>query len=126
MRCITLCSMLLLTSLTPQSSFASLPKSVEQFLQDNCLQCHDAKVKKGGLDLANLALDSAKPEAFRHWVEAFDRVQAGVMPPKTQPRPEAGAHKAFLAALGDSLRDVDQKRIAAQGRVPARRLTRFE
>ena len=126
MRCQTLCSILLLTAMTPQLSFASLPQPVEQYLQDNCLKCHDANVKKGGLDLANLALDPAKPDAFRRWVQAFDRVQAGEMPPKAQQRPEAEAHKAFLTTLGDTLRDADQKRIAAQGRVPARRLTRFE
>ena len=126
MRYVTLGSIVLLVAMAPRPSFAALPQQAQQFLRDNCQGCHDAEVKKGGLDLASLAKDAARPDAFARWVQVFDRVQAGEMPPKAKARPEAAAQRAFLAALNAELRDADVKRIATQGRVPARRLTRFE
>jgi hypothetical protein len=99
---------------------------VETFLKQNCHQCHDADVHEGGLDLTQFALDSAKPEALARWVRAYDRVQAGEMPPKGEPRPGAQEWQKFLASLGEQVRNADLQRIAAEGRVPARRLTRLE
>src|SRR4051794_9444314 len=114
MRQIIVPSILLLAGM-PRFAVAGLPQPVEQFLQQNCHKCHDADVQKGGLDVTGLALDPAKPETLNRWVQVFDRVKAGEMPPKRQPRPEAEAQKAFLTALGDQLRSADLQRIATHG-----------
>jgi hypothetical protein len=116
----------LLAVVTHPLATAELPPAVKAFLSQNCNQCHDASVQEGGLDLTRLDLDSAKPEALTRWVRVYDRVQAGEMPPKSEPRPSTEAQKAFLSALGEQVRNADLRRIAVEGRVPARRLTRLE
>jgi hypothetical protein len=124
MRNIILRSILLFTLATPPVATAGVPLPVEQFLEQNCQHCHNADVKKGGLDLAKLSTDLAKPGTISRWAQVADRVAAGEMPPKK--RLDADAKKVFLSSLGNHLREADSKRIAAQGRVTARRLTRFE
>ena len=114
------------TAVLPSVTLADVPLPHSTYLEDHCVQCHDADTRKGGLDLTALGPDLTRPETFARWEQVFDRVQSGEMPPKKHTRPEAGAQAAFLTALGDRLREADRKRIAASGRVPARRLTRFE
>ena len=112
----------LLAAVISPLATAGLPPVVQTFLKQNCNQCHDASGQEGGLDLTRLDLDSAKPEALTKWVRVYDRVQAGEMPPKSEPQPSTEAQKAFLSALGEQVRNTDLRRIAAEGRVPARRI----
>src|SRR3954447_25460470 len=116
MRCIILPSLLMLMAAPPSWATAGMPLPVAQFLENNCRECHDEDVQKGGLDLTGLAFD-AKPETVARWVQVLDRVQAGEMPPKSHPRPDSETQRAFLASLGDQLQRADLQRIAAEGRV---------
>ncbi len=84
------------------------PTSLQNFLRTHCIDCHDADIKKGGLDLTSLPFpssDSSTPNAAAHkqWVRIFDRVTAGEMPPADEPRPAATDLRPFLAALGPAL-----------------------
>ena len=108
------------------SHAAGPPPSVHAFLKSHCVDCHDDDVKKGGFDLTALKFDLRDPAAFTRWVQVLDRVAAGEMPPKTEGRPDLAAVRAFATELADELRATDVGRIAREGRVPARRLTRFE
>jgi cytochrome c551/c552 len=101
-------------------SFAAVP--VAAFLEGHCVECHDADVKKGGLDLSSLAFDAKNPV----WIKVFERVRDGEMPPKKKPQPETKEKEVFLAALKEPLLKTDQADIAANGRVRSRRLTRVE
>lgn len=105
---------------------APLGSVVDTFALAHCADCHDPDMKKGGFDLTTLARDLENPAAFGRWVQMFDRVTEGEMPPKSEPRPDAAAQRAFLRELETALHDTDAKRIARDGRVRARRLTRFE
>jgi hypothetical protein len=96
------------------------------FLQKHCLECHDAEMKKGGLDLSALKFDPANPTDFSKWITAYDRVNAGEMPPKKKPQPEAVEREGFLQALSASLVSADQVRMAKEGRSTRRRLNRYE
>ncbi len=107
------------------SSAAAAPK-LQPYLQKHCLECHDAEMKKGGLDLSALKFDLANRTNFSKWVKAFDRVQAGEMPPKKNTQPESGERDGFLASLGSALITADEKRIAQEGRATRRRLNRYE
>jgi len=120
-----LCLILLLVALS-QAASAAPPAAVTRFIGQHCSECHDVEVKKGGLDLAGLAFEPANADSLARWVQVFDRVQAGEMPPKKKERPAAEAQVEFLTTLGGLLREADARRIAAAGRVPARRLTRYE
>lgn len=107
------------------SHVAAAPK-LQPFLQKHCLECHDAEMKKGGLDLSALNFDLANRTNFAQWVKAFDRVQVGEMPPKKNARPESSERDGFLASLGSALTSADEKRIAQEGRATRRRLNRYE
>ena len=105
-------------------SFAAVP--VAAFLEGHCVECHDADVKKGGLDLTSLNFDKLDPASLKAWQHIFERVRDGEMPPKKKPQPEKNEKDLFLAALKQPLLETDQADIAANGRVRSRRLTRVE
>lgn len=105
-------------------SFAAVP--VAAFLEQHCVECHDADVKKGGLDLSDLTFDSHDAASLNDWQHIFERVRDGEMPPKKKPQPEKHEKDLFLAAVKQPLLEADQAYIAANGRVRIRRLTRVE
>jgi hypothetical protein len=100
--------------------------AVSPFLEKNCVECHDADAKKGGLDMTALKSDLTDPKSFETWVKIFDRTANGEMPPKKKPRPEAAQQSAYLKELSSLLLRQDVARIASQGRTVERRMNRFE
>ena len=115
---------LFLIALFGGASFAAVPFSV--FLESHCVECHDADVKKGGLDLTILTFDHLDGSTLKPWQHIFERVRDGEMPPKKKQQPEKNEKDLFLAALKAPLLKTDQADIAANGRVRSRRLTRVE
>ena len=106
------------------TSFAAI--QVADFLEGHCVECHDADVQKGDLDLTSLDVNKLDPAAFKAWQRVFERVRDGEMPPKKKPQPEKNEKDLFLAALKEPLLEADRADIAANGRVRSRRLTRVE
>lgn len=102
------------------------PASLRPFLERHCVECHDAEVRKGGLDLTALPFEPERATNFARWVLIHDRVVAGEMPPAKKPRPEAGAQAAFTSALSNALAAADEARVAREGRATRRRLNRYE
>jgi hypothetical protein len=100
---------------------AALP-TIQPFLDQHCMDCHDGEMKKGGLDLSALSTDGADAAAMKKWVRVFDRVAAGEMPPAKKERPKAEDMRVFMAALGGDLSTKD----AAQKGTVLRRLNRRE
>ena len=103
-----------------RQSTAEVPSAT--FIDQHCIECHDADVKKGGLDLSSLAFDPANST----WIKVFQRVRDGEMPPKKKPQPEKAEKDLFLNALKEPLLKADAADIATNGRVRSRRLTRVE
>jgi len=116
----------LLFSVASLSMAADLPPASRQFLDAHCSECHDAEMKKGGLDLTALNLDPANSTNFNAWVLVHDRVASGEMPPKKKARPEAVALEQFTKSLASSLVSAEQSRISREGRATQRRLNRYE
>lgn len=106
------------------TSFAAI--QVADFLEGHCVECHDADVQKGDLDLTSLDVNKLDPASFKAWQRVFERVRDGEMPPKKKPQPEKNEKDLFLAALKEPLLEADRADIAANGRVRSRRLTRVE
>jgi hypothetical protein len=106
------------------SQAAELP--ARAFLEQHCVECHDAATRKGGLDLTSLQPDFADTESFARWVKIHDRVESGEMPPKTKPRPAAKETTAATEWLRTSLVAAEQIKFAGEGRTGLRRLTRAE
>lgn len=107
-------------------SAAEPPAPLAAFLDAHCLECHDAEVKKGGLNLLDLSFAPEDPALFPTWQRVYERVRDGEMPPAKKARPETGEQETFLASLGEPLLSADRTDIAERGRVRGRRLTRTE
>lgn len=84
------------------SASAAIP-AIQPFLEQNCLDCHDGGMKKGGLDLTALSTDGSDAAALKKWVRVFDRVAAGEMPPPKKKQPSQDAVQDFMGALGADL-----------------------
>jgi hypothetical protein len=101
------------------------PQPIATLIERNCTDCHDSETKKGRLDLTALTFELADPKEMERWVQVFDRVENGEMPPKSENmKPED--RKALLAALESSLHGASSASIARDGRGPMRRLNRLE
>lgn len=98
-----------------------LPPQMQSFVQKWCIDCHDADMHKGGLNLDGLDF-AAEQEPHAKWVRVFDKVLTGEMPPKNKPQADETAKRAFLATLGGGLL---QQHAAMKGTV-MRRLNRTE
>jgi hypothetical protein len=122
-----ICSSILALSAFPCGlSSAELPKPLGAFMDRHCVECHDADVKKGGLDLAALPFDLNDASAFKEWQRIFERVRDGEMPPAKKPQPAKGDSQQFVAGLKQPLLQADAADVAKNGRVRSRRLTRTE
>ena len=103
-----------------------LPEPLISFLDSHCVECHDAEVSKGDLNLLDLAFEPGKPDNFKVWQRVVERVESGEMPPEKKPRPDHDKSEAFLAGLREPLIATDRADILEKGRVHTRRLTRLE
>ncbi len=98
---------------------------VESIIGNHCLECHDQNDPEGDFDLESLPLNWNDPANRARWIEVYDRVERGEMPPKN-PANFAEDRVRFLKTLGRSLTQADLADIAGQGRGPSRRMTRSE
>jgi len=78
-------------------------RKIEAFLDQHCLDCHDADAKKGGLDLMAENRDLNDPAALARWVRLYDRVEKGEMPPKKKRQPAEADRTRFLSELKSGL-----------------------
>ncbi len=104
------------------SQLSAAEPSIQPFLNQYCMDCHDAEARKGGLDLTALPRDGADAAAFKKWVRVFDRVIASEMPPAKKPQPTPAEIRGFAAVLSA---DLTAKHAAQKGTV-LRRLNRRE
>lgn len=105
---------------------AAPPAAYQTYFKQHCLDCHAGKSAEAGFDLTRLGTDLSDKKTEHFWIRVFDRVASGEMPPKDASRPPAAATKQFLKATGDWIRETQEARRAAAGRVQSRRLTRRE
>ena len=64
---------------------------VVDFLEEHCLECHDAKTAKADFILDPLHFDFAKPSTVDAWQKVLEKLETGEMPPKKKPRPQTKA-----------------------------------
>lgn len=94
------------------------------FLEENCLGCHDADTKKGGLDLSALKFNLGDPRNFAAWTKVHDRVHAGEMPPKS--KLSLAERATFTKPIAAALMASEQAQSSVSGRAVWRRLNRYE
>ncbi len=94
----------------------------QAFLNRHCIECHGSTTRERELDLSKLSMDAADASAHKKWVQVFDRVKAGEMPPKDVDKPSEAELQSFLTLLGN---DLTQKHANQKGTI-LRRLNRRE
>ncbi|GAB5402600.1 MAG: DUF1592 domain-containing protein [Aureliella sp.] len=109
----------------PQVPTIDLAPTVQTFLENNCLDCHTGADAEAGFDLDSLD-QTASLDSLHRWVQVFDRVEAGEMPPKDYAEVAPAERRALLGGLGKALRKVQSTDHELYGRTPTRRLTNAE
>lgn len=103
-----------------------LPEPVQTFFDLNCYECHNSVDQKGELDLESLNFNPSDHSSMNLWALIHDRVRDEEMPPPEDSLVEPGERSEFLASFENLLHETSRRRIAAEGRVKARRLSRIE
>ena len=87
-------------------------KVVQPFIENHCMDCHDADSARAGFRLDTLGTDFTAGNTADQWKEVMDNINSGKMPPKKKARPDA--KEAFAAAswVAAKLRETE---LAAQG-----------
>ncbi len=94
-------------------------------LESSCLDCHDADTAEGKLAIPALGTDLTDASVREKFALMHDRVAKGQMPPDAGDLPKE-KRAALLAALSAFVEQADRADVAANGRVPLRRLNRHE
>ena len=106
----------------PASVRAEELKEARGVVTRQCLACHGEDADKGVLRLDQLSADLTKPDIYRQWLRAYDRVESGEMPPKEFGKLPEADRKLFLASLKKPLAQAESARAAAS----VRRMNRVE
>ncbi len=98
--------------------------NIRSFINQNCLECHNASERSGGLDLEALAWELDSPNNRDRWIRIHDRVDSGQMPP------DSTLTRDQLESLTSPVQKAIVEKISAQqkheGRTVLRRLNRRE
>lgn len=108
-----------------ESSASNPEHTIRQLLQKTCFDCHNDDLAEGRLNLEQLSWKLDNQRLRQRWIQAYDRIAAGEMPPDQNDLTQAD-REILLKALSQSLQTADAAEIALQGRGPLRRLTRDE
>ena len=115
-----------LQSARPSSTAASTERAVvSQFINQNCVDCHNSEDKTAGLALDTISSEDVNRNSLA-WEKVVRMLRARQMPPQEMPRPDEGSYKAVLSSLTSSL-DSAAANHPNPGRTDTfRRLTRTE
>lgn len=105
---------------------AGAAEPFEDFLQKHCVRCHGPQKEKGDLRIDRLSRDFGRGADIQHWAEIMEKVNAGEMPPKKEPKPTQGEIAAFVMGLDARLKEGRAARMAARPAVAHYRLSRKE
>jgi hypothetical protein len=110
----------------------SPPAEAVKFVQSHCYDCHQGQDSEAAFDLTQLVEMSAKAESKTNrdpvtsWVQIFDRVSAGEMPPRDSAQPSRSEVNGFLASTKRWLVDLQSSEANEFGRVRGRRLNNLQ
>ncbi len=104
----------------------SFETTVQPFLKSNCVLCHNAKLKVGGLALDGYT-DSKTALLDRDiWEKVVEKLRTGQMPPKGRPVPAPDQVTQVTGWFDAQFARLDREIKPDPGRVTARRLNRAE
>ncbi len=108
-----------------ESSVSNTEQMIRQLLQKTCLDCHNDDLAEGRLNLQQLGWRLDDHRLRQRWIQAYDRIAAGEMPPNQDDLAQAD-REILLKTLSQALQTADAAEVTLLGRGPLRRLTRDE
>lgn len=91
------------------------------FISEYCIDCHDAEIEKGNVNLDFDEIDWMNSKIRHKWTDAYTMLERGKMPPKKKKQPSHQEKMAFMDWLDSRL---DQKN--PSGDATIQRLTQRE
>ena len=104
----------------------SFENTVQPFLKSNCVLCHNAKLKVGGLVLDGYSDSKTALQDRDIWEKVVQKLRTGQMPPKGIPAPPAQQVAQVTAWFDAQFARLDREMKPDPGRVTAHRLNRVE
>src|SRR5581483_988792 len=104
----------------------SFRRTIQPFIAENCLGCHNSKAKTGGLDLESFRSTEDVLNNRELWERVTQKIRSGEMPPRGMPRPDEQQIKAVTDWIEAQFARLDRSQKPDPGRVTARRLNRYE
>jgi len=104
----------------------SFENTVQPFLKSNCVLCHNAKMKAGGLSLDGYSDSKTALKDRDTWEKVVQKLRTGQMPPKGLPVPPPEQVEQVTQWFDAQFARLDREMKPDPGRVTARRLNRVE
>lgn len=101
-------------------------EKLKALVENHCVDCHGEDVQKAGLRLDTLKPEFADERMMATWVQVFDKVSSGQMPPKNKSRPPQALLEPAKQWLEQALHKASLERQQKFGRVVIRRLNGTE
>ena len=111
----------------PEARVATFHTEVEPVLKRVCVGCHGPDKQKGEFRVDTLDPDMLKGKDTSWWLEVFDVISNGEMPPEDADVPLPDVEKAQIVDwLSGEIQVASQVRRSSQGHTSFRRMTRYE
>ena len=104
----------------------ALEEAVWPYFAKNCVSCHNADAKAGGLDLQSLRRADSVTRFRETWESVARKIHTGEMPPQGSPRPAETENKTTLLRIQNEFERADKAAASDPGSVTAHRLNRAE
>lgn len=96
------------------------------FFKQHCQDCHGPTKQANDLRFDTLGTDLSKPDTLAVWQNILDQLNAGTMPPKGKPKPDARETASTIRTLTAELKVAYAKLSSTGGKTIVRRLNRYE
>ncbi len=101
-------------------------QKTQAIFKQYCLQCHGAKVSRGGVNLEQLLVRSSVGDNFQDWEKVIHALDQKIMPPRFMPQPTETERAQAIEWIRGRLNDYVKKHDGDPGQVTVRRLTSGE
>ncbi|MEM7383780.1 MAG: DUF1592 domain-containing protein [Verrucomicrobiota bacterium] len=111
----------------PAARLAEFKADIEPVIMRVCAECHGAEKQKGDFRLDTLDPNLLTGEDVNWWLEVFEVISNGEMPPEDAGAQLTDAEKAQIVDwLSGEIQTASQVRRSGQGHTSFRRMTRYE
>ena len=108
------------------STVVKMPEKSFAFLDQYCMDCHDADTEKGDFNLEDLSFTLDTIKTAEQWKHVLNSINAGEMPPEDKKQPSSKEKAAFLNILSNVMVDARKALSDSGGDITMRRLNRRE